>query len=431
MRHAYYQTAGNRVYHRGEMIGWVIFILAACFYCYEYFLRIAPGVMAQQIRAAFQLDATGFGVLLGFYYYAYTPLQLPVGIMMDRFGPRRLLFVACLICAVGSFMFGNPQHNLLLAQIGRLLVGFGSAFAFVGVLKLASTWLPTRYFALVTGMTTSLGMAGAMLGDMALPVWLDKVEWNQAVNQSAIIGVVLAFLILLIVRDRRSKAKPFPQQQAKVKDLVTDFVRLLSNANVWINGAIGCLLFLSLTIFAEAWGIEFLQTVHGFSHRSATWANAMVFLGFAIGGPMMGFLSEKMRSRRKPMIIGSILATAVSLPLIYVTSLGVTTVYLLLFLFGLVTSAQVLIFVVARELFPRKLTGTALAMTNMVVMIGGTFLQPLTGKLLDVHWAKTLLIENGLRIYSASDFQFAMSMMFICFVINTVLCFILKETFIE
>lgn len=429
MRHAYYQQKGSTIHHRGEWLGWLIVTIAALFYCYEYFLRIAPGVMASQIRSAFQIDATGFGVLLGFYYYAYTPLQLPVGILVDRFGPRRLLFVACLLCVVGAFMFGNPQQNIIVAHAGRFLVGFGSAFAFVSVLKLASTWLPSRYFALVTGLVVSLGMIGAMLGDMALPIWLESLSWNDTVIYSAYVGIVIALLIILFIRDKRSSAKPFPTQQMNVKGLIVDFVKLLGNANVWINGLIGCLLYLSLTVFAEAWGIEFLQTVHGFSHKNATWANAMVFLGFAIGGPIVGIISERIRSRRKPMIIGSVIATAICAVIIYAENISVPMVYVLLFSFGFFTSAQVLIFAVARELFPKRLTGSALAMTNMMVMVGGMIFQPLTATLIDIHWGKTLLMENGLRVYVAADFQYAMNLMLACFVLNIVLCLILRETY--
>lgn len=423
------ETKGLKVHHRGEWIGWVIFGLAAFFYCYEYFLRIAPPVMGEQIRAAFHLDATGFGVLLAFYYYAYDPLQLPVGVMMDRFGPRRLLFVACLMCVLGLYFFSNTTNQLSIAQLGRFLVGFGSAFAFVGVLKIASVWLPTRYFAVVAGVTTSLGMIGAMLGQMALPIWLEHTDWHTTIWQSAFVGIVLAFVILLVVRDHRSAAKPFPHQQVNVKGLIVDFVKLLKNKDVWINGGIGCLMFLSLTVVAEAWGIEFLKVAHGFDLKSATWANAMVFLGFAIGGPIVGWISEKCQSRRIPMICGSTLACIVLVPLIFIANLPHPIVYALLFLLGLVSSPQVLIFVVASEIFPKVMTGTALALTNMICMVGGALFQPLTGKLLDIHWAKTLLMENDLRVYSVSDFQFAMSMVLICYIVNVVLCWLLRESY--
>ena len=122
---------------KSVVLPWVICGLGALFYCYEYLLRISPSVMMSDLMQAYHINATVFGNLAAFYYYAYTPMQLPVGILMDRYGPRRLLTFACLACALGSYLFAHAFH-IELAQIGRFMVGFGSAFAFVGVLKLAT-----------------------------------------------------------------------------------------------------------------------------------------------------------------------------------------------------------------------------------------------------------------------------------------------------
>ena len=129
-----------------EILPWLIVAVAATFYAYEYFLRILPSVMVTDLMQSFGVSAAVIGNLAAFYYYAYTPMQLPVGVMMDHYGPRRLLTFACLCCAMGSFLFAQPNH-IFMAQVGRLLVGFGSAFAFVGVLKLATLWLPQNHFA--------------------------------------------------------------------------------------------------------------------------------------------------------------------------------------------------------------------------------------------------------------------------------------------
>ena len=114
------------------LVAWLVCALGAVFYSYEYFLRISPSVMEHALRDHFNLSATGFGLLSAFYYYAYVPMQLPVGVLMDRFGPRRLLTIACLICVVGTFMFGDTVL-FGVAAAGRFLVGLGSAFAFLKI----------------------------------------------------------------------------------------------------------------------------------------------------------------------------------------------------------------------------------------------------------------------------------------------------------
>lgn len=148
---------------------WLVCMLGALFYCYEYYLRIAPSVMTADLMRAFAISAAALGNLTAFYYYAYTPMQLPVGILMDRYGPRRLLVIAVLCCALGSYLFTQTSH-IGIAQLGRFLVGFGSAFAFVGVLKLSALWLAPERFAFMSGFATTLGMLGAVIGDISLSV---------------------------------------------------------------------------------------------------------------------------------------------------------------------------------------------------------------------------------------------------------------------
>ena len=133
-----------------KMMGWLVCSLAALYYCYEYLLRVTPSVMEGPLREHFGLSAAGFGFLSAFYYYAYVPLQVPVGVLLDRYGPRVLLTTACLICVIGTFLFAGTSV-FWIAAVGRFLVGFGSAFAFVGVLKLATIWLPEDKLAMVAG----------------------------------------------------------------------------------------------------------------------------------------------------------------------------------------------------------------------------------------------------------------------------------------
>ena len=124
-----------------SVLPWVISGLGALYYCYEYFLRISPSVMIPELMKAYDLTGAEVGSLSAFYYHAYVPMQIVVGLLMDRFGPRRLLALACLCSVLGTYMFAG-SHSIIIAQIGRFLIGFGAAFAFVGALKLATIWLP-------------------------------------------------------------------------------------------------------------------------------------------------------------------------------------------------------------------------------------------------------------------------------------------------
>jgi len=195
----------NKMRFSVSVLPWIICGLAAAFYCYEYLLRITPGIMVPELQQAFSvdgrnLDATLIGNLSGFYYYAYTPMQLPVGLLMDRYGPRGILTLAVICCAFGTLVFGITQFYWV-AAIARFFVGFGSAFAFVGVLKLASAWLPGDRFAMVSGMTTTLGVIGAMIGGILLTEFVQAIGWRETIQYSAYVGFVLIPVIWFVVRD--------------------------------------------------------------------------------------------------------------------------------------------------------------------------------------------------------------------------------------
>lgn len=409
------------------ILPWIVCGLGALFYCYEYLLRIAPSVMMGDLMQAYHINATIFGNLAAFYYYAYTPMQIPVGVLMDRFGPRRLLTFACLACAIGSYLFAHALF-LSLAQIGRFLVGFGSAFAFVGVLKLATIWLPPKRFAMIAGLTTSLGMIGGMVGDIYLTSLVNQIGWRATVSLSAVAGVILAIGLFLIVRDRRDHQESAIQhhENTEIKHVLLGMVQIFKKPQIWFCGLVGCFLYLSLTAFAELWGIPYLKAAHGLTSQQAAISISMVFLGWTFGGPLAGWISDTIGRRLLPVIMGSLLGGIMITLLLYLPSLSLLSINIILFLFGLSASAQVIIFAIARESCPANLAASALAVVNMMVMLGGVLFQPLTGYFLDLSWTGSLV--NGLRNYSVSSYQIALLSLPIAFGLSAVLAFFMRET---
>lgn len=420
----------NRKY---MVLAWLICGLGALFYTYEYFLRISPSVMEEALRDHFNLSATGFGLLSALYYYAYVPMQLPVGVMMDRYGPKLLITLACLICVIGTFMFASPL--LWLAAVGRFLVGFGSAFAFVGVLKLATIWLPENKLAMVSGLAAALGTIGAMIGDNVLGIFVIRVGWRQTLMITGIIGAVLTVILWLGLRDKKSHQRHSGTIHNFKKSLV-DLGLIARNKQIWINGMFGCLVYLPTTVFAELWGIPYLKNASGMTPAAADFANSLLFLGFTIGAPIMGYLSDKLSRRKLPMFVGSTGAAIIMMCILYLPGLSETRIDTLLFLLGIFYSVQCIVFAVGRELSPNEAAGTAMAMTNMIVMLGAMFLQPLVGRLLDMSLATHLTamdidvkaITNIQKLYTAGDYRFALTLIPLGMFIGSILTFFLKET---
>lgn len=420
---------------RYQLVGWLICSLGAVYYAYEYFLRISPSVMETELRNHFNLSAAGFGFLSAFYYYAYVPMQLPVGVLMDRFGPRRLLTIACLICVIGTFMFAGTT-SFPIAAAGRFLVGLGSAFAFVGVLKLATLWLPENKLAMVAGIATALGTIGAMIGDNLLGYMVSWLGWQKTVNFTAIFGIGLIVVLWYGIRDQRRTQQVSGTIDSFRRNMV-DLGIIARNRQIWINGLYGCLVYLPTTVFAELWGIPYLRHAHGLTEAGAHFANSLLFLGFTIGAPLAGFISDTLKKRKPPMLIGAAGAALIMMAILYTPGLTQHWLNALMFLLGLLYSVQAIVFAVGRELSPKEAAGTAIAMTNMIVMIGAMFLQPLVGQLL--MWSsqsraanlpeQALHLDKMQQFYTANDYQFAMTIIPLGILIAAVLTFFLRETY--
>ncbi len=164
---------------RASLRGWFIWGAAALFYLYEFFVRVAPSSMATQLQQHFGLSAAALGAAAGTYYLVYSPMQLVSGSLIDRFGPKRVLVLAGLICSAGAFIEVAGSAPALLAG-ARFCQGFGSAFAFVGTMYLAAEWFPATQLALLSGLTTSLGMAGGIIGNSGIARIVKHLGWQPA-----------------------------------------------------------------------------------------------------------------------------------------------------------------------------------------------------------------------------------------------------------
>ena len=252
------------------------------------------------------------------------------------------------------------------------------------------------------------------------------------------VGFVLAIVLWRFVRDNMVKEKHQCEKTIN-RDLMRGWreLRMLAhNKQMWVNGMYGCFVYIPTTVFAELWGIPYLQHARHLSLGNAEFANSLVFMGFTLGAPIMGFVSDRLRQRRIPMMLGALGALLMSALLFYTPVLSHLDIYILLFCLGMFYSSQALVFAVGRELSPAWASGTGMAFTNMIVMLGGMLLQPTVGILLDWshRWhhrinAEALhIIQIRQAIYTPTDYHIAISVIPIGILMAFFLVFFLKET---
>lgn len=411
-----------------NLIPWLMVGMGALFYSYESLLRQSPSVMNYEIMNHYHINASSFAHLVAYYYYIYAPMQLFVGMLMDKYGARFLLTFATICCAFGTYLFVESDY-LIVAEVGRFLVGFGSSFAFVGLLKLATTWLPPERFAIVTGSAMAMGMVGCLIGDVALTSVVDSYGWQGASYRAAAFGGVLTILMFLFLRDKGACDFEKDKEALTFTEVFKNLFTLLKNNQIWINGIIGCLMWLPISVFAETWGVFYLENVHFLSKQLAGNAIAMVFLGWAVGGPVMGWFSDKIKQRRLPITLGSMFAALMVIIVLYLPGVSYKYLLLILFLFGFFNSAQAIVFAVSREISPKNAAASSFAITNMFIMLSGV-IQPVSGFLLDFMSKKSDLIETAVQ-YSATSYEVALSIMPIGLLITVCLSFLLKESYAD
>jgi len=417
-------------------LGYFIVTLGALFYFYEYFIRISPSVMKPELMHSFHIDATLFGTLSAFYFYAYTPMQLIVGVVVDKFKLHRVLSLAVLCCTIGTLLMATT-HNYTLAATGRFLQGFGSAFGFVGALKLAAIWLPAERFAFFSGSCASLGFFGAAFGDILLTQMVETLGWRTAIQNFAIAGFALTIVFWIFLRLQPRHATPLNiLNNTKREDTTLSFREALKHLKyiikqryIWVAGILSSLMFLPTSVFAALWGIPYLQALHHYSGVQAALATSMIFIGWGIGAPIQGYISDYLKNRIKVIGMGALVACITSIIVLYSPNMSFGMTCALFVIFGIFSSVQVLTFAMARDLCSPKIAGMAIAFVNTLAMIGGMIFQRGVGEILDWSWSGIMM--HGERVYRIQDYEHAVSVIPICLAISSIITLLIREQGIQ
>lgn len=402
---------------------WFIWYLAVSFFFYEFFLRVTPSVMVDSLMSAFNTDAGKIGAISAIYFYIYAPMQLPVGLLMDRFGPRKLLSMAAMIGGIGGLLFGLAL-NLEILSAGRFLMGFGSSFAFVGLLYITSHWFPHHKLALLIGIANSVSMIGAVAGEGPVSILEDRIGWRYTMILIGIMGILLGLFIFFVVRQAPSGSIK-KRKKIHFYEAWKSLKKVLLHGNSWLNAFIAMFLYTPTAAFAALWGVPFLMHNHGMSRDLAGFASSSIYIGWILGGPLIGHLSDRFQKRRPFIKACSLLGGMSLIPVILLAQLPSPLIFTLFILVGVFSAAELLNFSYAIDAHPEKATGSAIAFTNFVIMIGGALFQPLVGWLLDYFWSGSF--DGKIKDYSNADYKFAMICFPLCFFLAFFLSFFLKE----
>jgi len=381
------------------------------YYFYQYTLRSAPAVMMPQLSDAFGLSVTGVASIVGLFYYGYSPFSLVAGAAMDRLGPRKVVPVGAAMVGIGALLFGSGGSQA--ASIGRFLQGAGGVFALVGAAYIATKNFPASRAATLIGATQMFGMAGGSAGQFAVgPMIGGGLRWNTFWTGMGIVGLGISALLFFLL----------PAQQAAPRrdDWLAAFSTVFRNPQSILCGMIAGLLFIPTTIFDMIWGVRFLQEARGFDYASAVMRSATVPLGWVIGCPLLGFISDRI-GRRKPVIMASAVVLLICLAWILYGRADVFPPYVLGLIAGLASGAAMLPYTVIKEANPPEVSGTATGVVNFLNFTFSALLGPVFGLL-----TRSVAGESGRM--TLEHYQTVFVPLLFGVGLATVLTFLLKET---
>lgn len=403
---------GTRQSVKTAAIAWVV---AAVYYFYQYVLRSAPSVMMPQLSQAFGLSTLGVASIVGLFYYGYSPFSLVAGAAMDRLGPRRVVPIGAAVVGAGALLFATG--NSLAASVGRLLQGGGGVFGLVGAIYIASRYFPSSQAATLTGATQMFGMAGGAAGQFAVGPMIGKgVNWNSFWFGMGIAGLVMGALLFLLLPKETRTERPAPG----FRSTIDAFSIVFKNPQSILCGLIAGLIFIPTTIFDMVWGVRYLQDAHGLEYATAVMRSASVPVGWIIGCPLLGLISDRL-GRRKPVLIGGATVLLACLAWILFGRIGIFPPYTIGLVAGMASGAAMLPYTVIKEANPPQFGGTATGVVNFLNFTFSALLGPVFAWILQ-H------VSGGAGQMESGHYQTAFAPLLLGVTCAIILTLMLKET---
>ena len=352
--------------------------IAALFVLYEFVLRVLPSSMTGELIISFHTDSTGIGWFSAAFLMAYAIMQIPVGVILDKFSARVVLSIAVLACAIGSVLMANADH-LVLAFASRFIVGIGAGFAIVGVYFLIGHWFPREYYPFMTGMVQFMAGVGAILGQVPIAILLNNYSWRSISIALGVIGVIMAIIYAIFIRSYPKNHVHCPKKSnTSVFQCVLEVVKKPRN---WLVSSQALFTWGPMSALASLWGIPYLESAYHISATSASSYIAACWIGMAIGSPILGIVAKYIKSSLL-LIFSPVLGLFVTLNLLYAPLLPHFIVIVMLFLYGFAAGIIPISFFQAVSANPRHLVGTVTGFVNTILILGGAFFQPIAGWLL-------------------------------------------------
>lgn len=377
-----------------KFLPFIVCFSASLFFFYEFIQGNMFASIADNLMKDFHIDAQQMTYLSSIYYFSNVLFLFVAGYVLDHCSAKKTLVVAMLICVLSTFVFAYTQ-TYAMVLLCRFLTGIGSAFCFLGPIRVATHWFPIQRMATVTGLVVTFAMTGGILSQYPLTCLIVQIGWRSALLAIAWFGLGLWVLMCFGIRE-----KPGYRQHTNTNDSLWRTMRqIYLNAQILAAAMYTSLMNMGVAVLGAMMGSLYLMQRLGVAKPEAAMINSMLFLGAIVGGPLMGWISDKLGQRVLPMRISAVLALFTVLLIMYAPlhSVGMGLAF---FIFGLVTSAQVISYALVAETNSPQVTAMAISVISILTQGGYVIYQNLfsyllthSGELLSSHGHNYTLVN--------------------------------------
>ncbi len=420
-------------FQQQKLKAWLIWLIAVSYFFFDYVQQVAPSAMDPALIKTFSLNAIEVGAIASSYYFSYAIMQIPIGFMVDYFGPKRPLSIAAILASLLLFLF-SQSINTEMAIITRFLLGGVTAFSFVSCLKLATNWFPQIMLGRMSGLTNTIAMIGAMTAETPLSILISNFGWRHSMMLLALFFLIVACLIIFFVHDK-PKPKQAIQQTTKRKHtlaLKTELQHvklLLTDRESWFNGVYAACINVPFAAFAALWGVPFLEQTYQLTTSKATAMVSLVFFGAIFGSVFWGWLSDWLQLRRAPMITAACLSILFMGLILYLPKMPMPVLNICLFGLGLAASGNILAYALGIDLAPGRSAGFSLGFVNTWLIGGAALSQFIVSSLIQViHKYSATPVASQ---YTAKEFALALSFVTLCLIIAATILIFVRETYCQ
>ncbi len=406
-----------------NLFSYCLLTLAGLFYSYQFVVRSSPNMLTDELTATFSVDITKLGNFASYYYIAYALSLIPLGLLMDKFRPQKLFSIGSILCAVSCFIFAYTS-NFEIACLSRLIFGVGASCGFLGTVKIGTLYLPPKHLSKVVALAMVFGTIGGALSQTPLEFLINFIGWRSTFVSLGITGIIFSLLFLIFSsHSPRQNLKEF--QDFNIRQSLKT---VASSTHAWSVAIYSMLMYMPIIIIGDFIGASFLERLYHIAESEAGKMITAMFIGIGVGSPCFSILSDKLHSRRQPMLIGTLLCLASYTVIIYSNNIPIWSMYIFFFLSGFFFGGKTLGYATIVEYMPANLSGLAVGFCNTLVMGGGAIGTRVTGYLIDLR-SPDNYAQNIMRSYTFDDIKFALNMIPICIGISIITLLLIKETY--